>query len=41
MNTLLQNLNTYRKTLRDDFEYKVKTLNDLTSNFISKPEHRN
>jgi siroheme synthase-like protein len=41
MNTLLQNLNTYRKTLGDDFEYKVKTLNDLTSNFISKTEHRN
>ncbi|MCB0643256.1 MAG: bifunctional precorrin-2 dehydrogenase/sirohydrochlorin ferrochelatase [Phaeodactylibacter sp.] len=33
---LLLHLNTYRKSLRQDFEQKVETLNQLTKSFIEK-----
>ncbi len=33
---LLINLNQYRQTLKDDFQYKVDHLNQLTESFISK-----
>ncbi len=35
---LLENLNTYRKTLKGDFEYKVAHLNDLTQSIMTKKE---
>lgn len=31
---LLDNVNNYRKTLKDDFDYKVKTLNTLTQSLM-------
>lgn len=33
---LVDNLNTFRNNLKGDFQYKVKTLNDLTSSLLSK-----
>lgn len=36
INDLLDNINNYRKTLRDDFEYKVETLNELTKSILEK-----
>lgn len=33
---LVQNLNTYRKTLKGDFEAKVEALNDFTKSLVSK-----
>ena len=35
-NDLLENLNTYRKTLKGDFEEKVEKLNELTQDMIRK-----
>ena len=34
INDLVKNLNDYRKTLKDDFEYKVDHLNKLTETFL-------
>ncbi len=34
INDLVKNLNDYRKTLKDDFEYKVEHLNKLTEKFL-------
>ena len=36
MNELLENLNTYRKTLKGDFEEKVEKMNALTKDMIQK-----
>ena len=36
MNELLENLNTYRKTLKGDFEQKVEKMNALTKDMIQK-----
>ncbi len=36
INELVENLNSYRKTLKGDFSSKVKTLNDLTKGLINK-----
>ncbi len=35
---LVQNLNTYRKTIKGDFEEKVETLNEFTKGLIAKKE---
>lgn len=34
IDTLLDNVNNYRKTLKDDFDYKVRTLNTLTQSLM-------
>lgn len=36
INLLVENLNSYRKTIKGDFEKKVKTLNRITQSLISK-----
>lgn len=36
---LLDNLNDFRKTLKDDFGQKVRTLNELTSSLLAKTEN--
>ncbi|WP_298418573.1 bifunctional precorrin-2 dehydrogenase/sirohydrochlorin ferrochelatase [uncultured Kordia sp.] len=36
INELVQNLHSYRKTLKNDFEYKVDTLNELTETLLNK-----
>ena len=36
MDDLLQNINTYRSTLKATFDEKVKALNDLTAGFIKR-----
>ena len=36
INQLVQNLNTYRKTIKGDFENKVAVLNKITENLIQK-----
>ncbi len=36
LDDLAQHLNDYRKTLKDDFEYKVKALNELTQGLVHK-----
>jgi precorrin-2 dehydrogenase/sirohydrochlorin ferrochelatase len=33
---LVQNLNTYRKSIKGNFEKKVSTLNKITENLIKK-----
>ena len=33
---LVKNLNTYRKTIKGDFEHKVETLNEFTKGLIEK-----
>jgi precorrin-2 dehydrogenase/sirohydrochlorin ferrochelatase len=33
---LLQNLNAYRDTLKGDFEYKVKAMNEITETLVKK-----
>jgi precorrin-2 dehydrogenase/sirohydrochlorin ferrochelatase len=33
---LLQNLNAYRDTLKGDFEYKVKAMNEITEALVKK-----
>jgi len=35
---LVGNLNTYRKTLKNDFQEKVEIMNKLTSDLIDKKE---
>ena len=35
---LLQNLNTYRETLKGDFEFKVKAMNEITEGLVRKGE---
>ena len=37
INTLTENLNTYRKTIKGNFEEKVKILNDITKDMINSP----
>jgi len=34
MNELVENLNSYRKTIKGDFEQKVTKLNELTKEMI-------
>lgn len=36
VNTFIDNLNEYRKSIKGDFEEKVKVLNDITKNLVSK-----
>jgi len=36
INDLVKNLKDFRKTLKDDFEYKVEHLNKLTESFLEK-----
>lgn len=36
INELVQNLHTYRKRLKNDFEHKVDTLNELTETLLDK-----
>ena len=38
INELVQNLNTYRKTLKGDFEYKVDKMNEVTKTLVNKNE---
>lgn len=38
---LLDNLHNFRKTLKDDFGQKVKTMNELTASLLSRPENSN
>lgn len=38
INELVQNLHRYRKTLKNDFEYKVDALNELTETLLEKKE---
>jgi len=38
INELVQNLHSYRKRLKNDFEYKVDTLNELTETLLEKNE---
>lgn len=35
---LLQNLNAYRETLKGDFEFKVKAMNEITEGLVRKSE---
>lgn len=35
---LLQNLNAYRETLKGDFEFKVKAMNEITEGLVRKGE---
>lgn len=35
---LLQNLNAYRETLKGDFEFKVKAMNEITEGLVRKAE---
>ncbi len=35
---LLQNLNAYRETLKGDFEFKVKAMNEITEGLVKKAE---
>ncbi|KPQ13893.1 MAG: uroporphyrin-III C-methyltransferase / precorrin-2 dehydrogenase / sirohydrochlorin ferrochelatase C [Algoriphagus marincola HL-49] len=36
INDLLENLNAYRATLKGDFEYKVKAMNEVTEGLVKK-----
>ena len=36
INDLAENLNSFRKTIKGDFQEKVDTLNDLTKGIINK-----
>lgn len=36
LDDLLENLNAYRDTLKGDFEYKVKAMNEITEGFVKK-----
>jgi precorrin-2 dehydrogenase/sirohydrochlorin ferrochelatase len=36
MDDLLENLNAYRATLKGDFEYKVKAMNEVTEGLVKK-----
>ena len=37
MNVFLDNIHTYRSTLKNDFQYKIETLNKLTESILQKP----
>ena len=37
LDDLLNNLNAYRDTLKGDFEYKVKAMNEITEGLVKKP----
>ncbi|MFN8236681.1 MAG: hypothetical protein U0T77_00805 [Chitinophagales bacterium] len=41
INDLILNLNTYRETLKGNFEEKVEQLNALTASFLKKDAHKN
>ena len=36
LDDLLDNLNAYRETLKGDFEYKVKAMNEITEGLVKK-----
>ena len=36
---LIDNLHSFRDSLKGDFQYKVSELNKLTSSFVSKKAH--
>ncbi|MCE7055171.1 bifunctional precorrin-2 dehydrogenase/sirohydrochlorin ferrochelatase [Algoriphagus sp. AGSA1] len=36
LDDLLENLNAYRETLKGDFEYKVKAMNEITEGLVKK-----
>lgn len=36
LDDLLENLHTYRATLKGDFEYKVKAMNEVTANLVKQ-----
>jgi precorrin-2 dehydrogenase/sirohydrochlorin ferrochelatase len=36
LDELLENLNSYRATLKGDFEYKVKAMNEVTEGLVRK-----
>jgi len=36
INELMENLRAFRSTLKDDFEHKVKTMNELTEGLLTK-----
>lgn len=38
---LIDNLNSFRKTLKDDFGHKVRTLNELTATLLSRSQDPN
>ena len=38
INVLSENLNAYRKTIKGNFEEKVKIMNDITTEMINKKE---
>ena len=38
LDDLLENLHAYRETLKGDFEYKVKAMNEVTANLV---KHKN
>ena len=41
VNEFIENLNTYRETIKGDFEEKVKVLNDITKNLVEKKTPEN
>jgi len=41
VNEFIDNLNTYRKSIKGDFEEKVKVLNDITKNLVEKNASEN
>lgn len=40
INTMVQNLNEYRKTIQGDFEYKVKAMNDITTTLMASKKEK-
>lgn len=40
MDTMVRNLNAYRDTLKGDFEYKVKRMNQVTEALVSKEQQK-
>jgi len=41
INDLMENLRAFRATLKDDFEYKVKRMNELTAGLLSESKRDN
>ncbi|MBJ2176243.1 bifunctional precorrin-2 dehydrogenase/sirohydrochlorin ferrochelatase [Aureibaculum sp. A20] len=41
VNIFIDNLNTYRKTIKGDFEEKVNVLNELTKSLVEKKDPKN
>ena len=41
VNEFVENLNTYRKTIKGDFEEKVKVLNEITKTLVEKKDPKN